>query len=54
MHNLATSNHFQGQYQRATQLGEQTVEVRKRVLGAEHVDTLNSVHNLAKCYYSQG
>lgn len=29
----------QGKYERATQLGEPTAEVRKHFLGAEHADT---------------
>lgn len=33
---------------------EQTVEVQKRVLGVKHADTLQSMYNPARSYYSQG
>lgn len=38
----------------AAQLEEQTVEVRKHVLGAEHPYTLVSMCNLATSYHLQG
>jgi Tetratricopeptide repeat len=36
-----------GQYERARQLGEDTLTRCRRVLGENHSDTLRSAHNLA-------
>jgi hypothetical protein len=36
-----------GQYERARQLGEDTLTRYRRVLGDDHPDTLRSAHNLA-------
>ena len=30
------------------------IEIRKRVLGEEHPNTLNSIANLASIYWNQG
>jgi hypothetical protein len=32
----------------------QVIETRKKVLGAEHPSTLQTMHNLASTYWSQG
>ncbi len=32
----------------------QVIETRKRVLGAEHPDTLTSINNLVYTFYGQG
>jgi hypothetical protein len=42
-----------GQYEAAKELDVQVMETRKRVLGDEHPDTLNSIHNLAYTLESQ-
>ena len=38
----------------AEQLDAQVMELRKKLLGAEHPDTLTSIANLASTYKSQG
>ena len=43
-----------GRRQEALQLSEQVVEVRKRILGNDHPNTLSSMHNLAKRYSEIG
>jgi hypothetical protein len=43
----------QGQWQEAEELEVQVMQMRKRVLGDEHPDTLLSTHNLALTLYSQ-
>ena len=43
-----------GDWKHAEQLGVQMLDMRKRVLGAEHPDTLESMRNLASTYSSQG
>jgi hypothetical protein len=44
----------QGQWNKAEELQLQAVEIRKRVLGLEHPDTLTSMNNLAFTLKSQG
>ena len=43
-----------GDWKHAEQLGVQVLDMRKKVLGAEHPDTLISMGNLASIYSSQG
>jgi tetratricopeptide (TPR) repeat protein len=44
----------QGDFAGARRLGEWVLEVRTRVLGGEHPDTLRSMHNLAETRRAQG
>lgn len=44
---LARCYHSAGQDEQATQFGEETFAVRKRVLGVEHPDTVKSMYDLA-------
>jgi tetratricopeptide (TPR) repeat protein len=43
-----------GRYEEAEELEVQVMQRSKRVLGGEHPDTLNSMHNLASTYSNQG
>ena len=43
-----------GDWKHAEQLGVQVLDVRKKLLGAEHPDTLVSMRNLARIYSKQG
>ena len=54
MANLARTYFDQGNLEEAEQLGVQVLDMRKKVLGAEHPDTLISMANLAKTYFDQG
>jgi len=54
MYNLANLYQGQGRYDEAESLHLQTLELRKRVLGEEHPDTLMSADNLAMIYGAQG
>jgi len=45
---------LRGLWQDAEELNVQVMETRKRVLGAEHPDTLISISNLASTFWSQG
>ena len=54
MNNLAVIYSKQGQWEESEKLHLQVLEVRKRVLGAEHSDTLLSMYNLAVCWKKQG
>ena len=45
---------LRGLWQDAEELNVQVMETRKRVLGAEHPDTLTSIGNLASTYSNQG
>ena len=47
MNNLANVLREQGQWQEAEQMHREVLEVRRRVLGQEHPDTLASMSNLA-------
>jgi tetratricopeptide (TPR) repeat protein len=44
----------QGQWKEVEELQVQVMETRKKVLGVEHPDTLNSMANLASTYRNQG
>jgi hypothetical protein len=46
--------HKQGRYIEALPLAQQTLEIRKKVLGTEHTDTAESLNDLAGLYYSPG
>ncbi|NQW18891.1 MAG: tetratricopeptide repeat protein [Chloroflexi bacterium] len=52
--NLANWIRGFGRFQDASELHEKTLEVRERVLGPEHPDTLSSRNNLANAYQSAG
>jgi hypothetical protein len=54
MNNLAGTYETQGRYKEAETLNLQVLEIRKRVLGAEHPDALVSMHNLAVVFGEQG
>ncbi|MGR0480302.1 MAG: tetratricopeptide repeat protein [Candidatus Electronema sp. V4] len=45
---------LQGHYNKAESLLEQAFQLREKILGLEHPDTLTSINNLAKLYQSQG
>ena len=47
MSNLATSLRDQGKHAEAEQMRSELLDVRRRVLGPEHPDTLATVRNLA-------
>jgi tetratricopeptide (TPR) repeat protein len=44
----------QGHYQEAERLHQRALDARKKSLGPDHPDTLNSVNNLAMLYRNQG
>jgi len=46
--------HSDGRYREAGKVFEEVADANKRVLGAEHPDTLISVGNLASTYWKQG
>jgi DNA polymerase III delta prime subunit len=50
----ATTLSSDGRYEEAAVLQMQVMQTKKRVLGDEHPDTLNSMHDLAGTYASQG
>jgi hypothetical protein len=54
MNNLAFILWEQGHDTRAAELEEEVLEIRKRVLGQEHPQTLTSMHNLAFTLLKQG
>ena len=54
MENLATMYRNQGRLNEAEQLDIQVMDMRKRLLGAEHPHTLRSMENLATMYRNQG
>ena len=51
---LALTYCKQGKLSEAQQLGVQVLDMQKKVLGAEHLDTLRSMVNLAWTYCKQG
>ncbi|KIM98677.1 hypothetical protein OIDMADRAFT_31451 [Oidiodendron maius Zn] len=51
---LASALHSQGEYKAAKQMHQETLELRTKVLGPEHLDTLKSRSSLASVLYSQG
>jgi non-specific serine/threonine protein kinase/serine/threonine-protein kinase len=54
MNNLANVYQYEGKYAQAEALFRQTLEIRRRVLGPEHPDTLGSMVNLAIIYGEPG
>lgn len=50
MTKLAKSYRNLHQYEEAMQLGQETLEIRIRILGEEHPDTLRSMRDLARSY----
>jgi Tetratricopeptide repeat len=48
MSSLASTYERSSSWKKAEELEEQVFEIRKRILGAEHPDTLTSIANLAK------
>ncbi|KAJ7825723.1 hypothetical protein B0H14DRAFT_3145159 [Mycena olivaceomarginata] len=54
MANLASTYWNQGRWKDAEALEVVVMEMRKRVLGEEHPDTLTSMANLASTYWNQG
>ena len=54
MNNLAVLFKSQGKYEAAEPLYIETLRLRKKVLGAEHPETLSSMNNLAVLFKSQG
>ncbi|KAI1522327.1 kinesin light chain 1, partial [Pyrenophora tritici-repentis] len=54
MANLASTYWNQGRWDDAEKLEVQVMETRKTKLGADHPDTLASMHNLAFTLYLQG
>ena len=54
MHNLAIVLREQGQWQEAEQMYREALEVQRRVLGLEHLDTLASMHSLGVVLRDQG
>lgn len=54
MNALAIALAYQGHYIAAVKLYEQTLEIRRRVLGPEHQATLQSMNNLAEVLIKLG
>ena len=54
LNNLGTALYRKGQYGKAEPLLLQSLEICRKVLGAEHPDTANSLNNLAALYDTQG
>ncbi len=44
----------QGHYAEAEKLQRETLDMRRRVLGPEHIDTLTSMSQLATILYNEG
>jgi tetratricopeptide (TPR) repeat protein len=53
MYNLANLYRAVGRYDDAERLHKKTLEIRRRILGQEHVDTLHSLNSLANVYRDQ-
>jgi tetratricopeptide (TPR) repeat protein len=54
MHNLAWVDYTQGRYTDGEAIYKKTIELRRRVLGPEHLKTLLSERNLGDLYLAQG
>ena len=54
MNNLALVYFQQGKYAQAETLNNQTLEIRRRVRGPEHPDTLSTLSDFASMYQRQG
>ncbi|PYI08089.1 purine and uridine phosphorylase [Aspergillus sclerotiicarbonarius CBS 121057] len=53
-HNLGRLYWNQGKHKEAEKLYQQVLAGRERVLGPDHISTLNTVHNLGVLYHDQG
>ena len=51
---LAAVLHLMGEPRRARQLHEEALQMRRRLLGPSHLDTMNSEHGLGQCLISVG
>ncbi|KAK0478081.1 hypothetical protein EDD18DRAFT_1322645 [Armillaria luteobubalina] len=51
MADLASTYGWQGQLEKAERLQEETLKLRKELLGEHHPDTLKSMGNLASTYW---
>ncbi|WP_062297547.1 tetratricopeptide repeat protein [Nostoc piscinale] len=54
LNNISYTLHEKGEYGKAEPLLQQALQIRMKVLGAEHPDTANSLNSLAVLYKSQG
>ena len=54
MSNLALVLDNQGKYDKGEKLYRQTLQLREKVLGKEHPNTLDNMNNLASVLYMQG
>ena len=54
LHSMAEFLLYRGQLNQAEDLQEQAIKIRRRLLGAEHADTLSSIASLAQTYRNQG
>jgi len=54
MDGLACLFDYQGKYEAAELLFKETIQLRKKILGKEHPDTLVSMNGLAYLFYCQG
>jgi hypothetical protein len=54
MNNLASTFWAQSRYEEAESLNVQVIEIKKKVLGEEHPNTLNTMSNLAHTWEAEG
>ncbi|WZH42130.1 uncharacterized protein QYS62_003120 [Fusarium acuminatum] len=54
LHRVAGYFFYEGRWKEAEELQVDVVEIRRRVLGEEHPDTLKGMNNLASTYWNQG
>ena len=54
MNSLALLYQSQSRYDQAEPLFQETLQLRREVLGSRHSDTLQSMNNLAELYRNQG
>ncbi len=54
MSRIGYAAYLQGKYHEAESLLGKALETRRRVLGAEHPDTLSSMNYLGTVYWAQG
>lgn len=54
MANLALTYRLQRQWKESKKLGVHVMEMEKKILGQEYLDTLNSIANLQSTYQNQG
>ncbi|KAI2956395.1 hypothetical protein CBS147324_10941 [Aspergillus niger] len=52
--NICRCLYSDGRWKEAEELGVQVMDIRKRILGSEHPDTLTSMANLASTYWKKG